>query len=901
MSPMRAHVLVTWSTALLWGTGSLAAQSTGPRAVADRLTADVFEGLAFRGIGPSLTTGRISDLEIDPGNPSVWYLTAGSGGLWKTINRGNTWTPLFDDHPAYSHGAVVVDPTDSDVVWLGTGENSNTRSASYGDGVYKSTDAGETWTRVGLERSEHIQTILIDPRDSNVVYVAAQGPLWASGGDRGLYKTTDGGATWDRVLHVSEDTGITDVAFHPGNPDVLYAAAYQRRRAVGQTIGGGPEAGIFKSSDAGTTWKRVDDGLPKVDMGRIALGVDPRVPDRVYALVVARGDAGGFFRSEDAGETWTRTSEYSGGDPQYYGEIFVDPHRPETIWVVEIRVHRSTDGGRTFEPLDLPIHVDHHEIVFDHSDPAHMWIGNDGGLYETWDGGETWRHFTNLPLSQFYRVSANDARPFYWVCGGTQDNGTHCGPSRTPNSVGTRTSDWIRVGGGDGFQAYYDRELPHIVYRQSQNGNLGRLDLETGQATDIRPLRPVEDPETGEEIEIDRGRWHWDSPLLVSEHAHGRIYYAGNRLYRSDDRGDTWMPVSADLTRGWDRDTIPIMGRVWEQDAVSLHLYTTELSVITAVDESPLLEGLLYVGTDDGLVQVTEDGGARWRRVERIPGLPENSYVTDLFASRRDGNVVFATFNNWQRGDFRPQVWRSDDRGRTWRSVTGNLPARSGAWSIVQDHVNPNLLFAGLEFGVWFTVDGGARWVQLRGGIPTIQARDLHIQRRENDLVVGTFGRGAFLMDDYTALRSVSAETLTADAWLFPARPAYLYEERGYVVAAWGNETMDNPPYGAVLTIHVSDALAADTTVALDILDSAGSSVRRVQLAAGGGVRRVAWDLRRDPPEEPEGAAPPGRRGPRRGPLVEPGRYSATLVRTSGGAVVPLGEPQSLLVVRIQP
>ena len=891
--PIPAAVL---AFLLLFGASPAGGQSTTPLPALD--------GLAFRSLGPSLTTGRISDLEIDPGDPSVWYLTAGSGGLWKTINRGNTWTPIFDDGPAYSHGAVVVDPTDSNVVWLGTGENSNTRSASYGDGVYRSTDAGATWTRVGLEQSEHIQRILIDPRDPDVVYVAAQGPLWAAGGDRGLYKTEDGGRTWNRVLHVSDDTGITDVVFHPDDPDVLYAAAYQRRRAVGQTIGGGPEAGIFRSTDAGATWDRLEDGLPTVDMGRIALGVDPRIPDRVYALVVARGDAGGFFRSEDRGTTWTRTSEYAGGDPQYYGEIFIDPHRPETIWVVEIRIHRSTDGGETFEPMNFPIHVDHHEIVFDPDDPKHLWVGNDGGLYETFDEGETWRHFTNLPLSQFYRVSADDSRPFYRVCGGTQDNGTHCGPSRTANTVGIRTSDWFQVGGGDGFQSYFDHALPHVVYRQSQNGNLGRLNLETGESQDIRPLRPVNDPETGEPIEVDRGRWHWDSPLVVSEHAPGRLYYAGNRLYRSDDRGDTWLPVSPDLTHAWDRDTIPIMGRVWEVDAVSLNLYTTELSVITALDESPLLEGLLYVGTDDGRIQVSENGGASWRAVDEIPGLPRHSYVTDVFASPRDADVVFATFNNWQRGDFRPQVWRSRDRGRSWESISSGLPLRSGAWSVVQDHVNPDLLFAGLEFGVWASVDGGRSWAQLRGGIPTIQARDLHIQRRESDLLVGTFGRGAYVLDDYTPLRTLGPETLAGDGWLFPVRPALLYGERSHVRAAWGNETTPNPPFGAQLTVHVAeDAAAGDAGgngLVIDITDGAGVHVRRLDVSGDPGIRRIAWDLRGDPPQPVEGSDPP-RRGPRRGPLVEAGRYTATFGVVRDGVMTPIGSPQAVQVLKITP
>lgn len=877
--------------ALLVGTSSLYAQSGS-----DRLSMEVFRGLEFRSIGPGLTTGRISDLEVDPNNSNVWYLTVGSSGLWKTVNRGNTWTPIFDEYPSYSLGTVVVDPRDSNVVWLGTGENTHNRSTSYGDGVYKSADAGVTWTPVGLADSQKIQKILIDPRDSDVVYVAAAGPLWNPGGDRGLYKTTDGGETWSRVLYVSEDTGITDAVFHPEDPDVIYAAAYQRRRHNAMTIGGGPEAGIFKTTDAGATWERIENGIPQVDKGRIALGVDVRNPDRVYAMVVAQGDNGGFFMSENAGESWTRMSDYSGGDPQYYGEIFVDPHRPHTIWNIEVPIMRSTDNGATWERMNFDMHSDQHEIVFDESDPMHMWIGNDGGLYETYDGGDTWRHFTNLPLSQFYRVSADNSRPFYRVCGGAQDSGTICGPSRTPNSAGIRTSDWYRVGGGDGFQAYFDRTDPDIVFAQSQNGSLNRLDLSTGQSVGIRPTGGGEG--RGNQ---DRGRWHWDSPLLLSQHAAGRIYYGGHRLYRSDDRGETWIPVSGDLTRNLDRTEMPIMGRIWLEDAVGLHLFTTTMSVITSLDESPLVEGLLYVGTDDGLVQISEDGGENWRRFESIPGLPEQSYVTDVFASARDSDTVFATFNNWQRGDFRPWVLKSEDRGRTWTNITSNLPQRSGAWSIVQDHVNPDLLFVGLEFGVYFSVDGGDQWTELRGGIPRMQARDLHIQRQWTDLVVGTFGRGIYILDDYTALRDVNAETLEADIWLFPLRPAPLFNELGQVRAAWGDIAEANPPFGATVTYHMREPIADGAQLVLTITDDAGERVRRMELPGEAGVHRVTWDLRRDPPPPPPEGARGGRGGRRQqGALIETGRYTATLGRLVGGNVTDLGEPQTVLVVPLE-
>ncbi|MGH9309357.1 MAG: WD40/YVTN/BNR-like repeat-containing protein, partial [Vicinamibacterales bacterium] len=872
-------------------------------------TAELMRGFEFRGLGPSLTTGRISDIAVDPKNPSAWYAAAASGNLWKTENRGDTWTPIFDDHGSYSLGAITIDPRDSTVLWLGTGENNNQRSVGFGDGVYKSVDAGQTWKRMGLENSEHIQNIVIDPRNSNVVYVTAIGPLWSAGGDRGLYKSTDGGQTWNVVLAIGPDTGVTDLAMDPRNPDVLYAAAYQRRRAVGQLIGGGPESGLYKSLNAGRTWTRLSKGLPTVELGRIGIAISWRNPRTVYALVTAQLGQGGFFRSDDAGASWTRVGRtvgesgrggrggrantpadplkpcgpveanparpaedappqagrgtatddcYRGGDPGYYTEIYVDPHDPETIWSLQTFVDRSTDGGRTWQQVAMPsVHVDHHDIVVDPADRNHIILGNDGGVYETWDGMKTWRHFTNLPLSQFYRITTDNARPFYTVCGGAQDNGTICGPSRTVNRVGIRTSDWYGVSGGDGFQSRIDDEDPNIVFVQAQNGSLSRLDLRTGRSMSIRPTAsntvvdgrpPLPPAPQGGGRGATLGRWHWDAPLVLSPHRARRLYYAGNRLYRSDDRGDTWATVSPDLTRQLDATKVPIMGKVWPTYAVAYNQATTTLSTITAIEESPLLEGLIYVGTDDGLVQVTEDGGASWRKVEKIPGVAEYACVTDVLASPRDANTVFVTLNNYQRGDYKPYVARSTDRGLTWTSIAGDLPPRSGVWSIVQDHVNPNLLFAGLEFGVWFTVDGGVRWTQLEGGIPTIQARDLMIQRRENDLVVGTFGRGAFVLDDYSALREITAESFTGEPRLLPLRDAYLFEELGQQRAAWGNVTTPNPPIGATFTYVVGTTAKEDTTLVLTIADDANRRVRRLDVPATAGINRVTWDLRTDAP-----------------------------------------------------
>ena len=958
MTPMKR----IWRSLFALAAGAIAA--VGVNGQTDRLTAENFKDFAFRSIGPGLTSGRISDVAIDARNPSVWYVAAAAGNLWKTDNRGNTFTPIFDRYGAYSLGAVTVDPRDSNMVWLGTGENNNQRSVSFGDGVYKSTDAGATWKRMGLENSEHIQNIVVDPRNSNVVYVTAIGPLWAPGGDRGLYKTTDGGQTWKAVLAISPDTGVTDMVMDPKKPDVIYASALQRRRAVGQLIGGGPESGLYKTTNGGATWTKLTNGLPSVEMGRIGLGINWRDSRIVYALVTAQKGEGGFFRSNDAGATWTRIGKqvqtgrrggvapvgeqpegrgapaddwYRGGDPGYYNEIFVDAHDPETIWSTQTNIDRSTDGGKTWTQVPLPgVHVDHHDIVFDRADPNHYIIANDGGLYESWDGLKTFRHFTNLPLSQFYRVSTDNAKPFYHVCGGAQDNGSICGPSRTVNRVGIRTSDWINVGGGDGFQGRVDPEDPNIVYSQSQEGALQRLDLRTGQSTTIRPTArntiggpPAPQPEASGTAQAGRsaggqgggggrgggrfGRWQWDSPLIVSPHSARRLYFAGERVYRSDDRGDSWNAISGDLTRQLDATKVPIMGKVWPTDSVAFNQATTTLSTITALDESPLLEGLIIAGTDDGVVQITEDGGKQWRKLESFPGVPEHTYVTDVYASPRDSGTIFVTLNNYLRGDFKPYISKSTDHGRTWALVSGDLPQRSGVWSIVQDDVNPNLLFAGLEFGVYFTIDGGSHWVQLSGGIPTSQARDLTIQRREKDLVVGTFGRGAFILDDYTALRDMSSTTLAEDARLYPIRDAYLFDILGQVGATWGDPTTPNPPYGAVFTYSVGQPVSGDTKLVLTITDETGKQIRRLDAAKEAGVHRVVWDLRGEVPPPAAGArggqagaggeAPPeagqfaGGRGRQGGPPAPAGHYRAALGKMTGDTVTPVGQPQSFSVV----
>jgi photosystem II stability/assembly factor-like uncharacterized protein len=889
--------------------------STGDEA---RLSAATLSGLKLRNIGPAFMSGRIGDIVKDPTDPSVWYVAVASGNVWKTTNNGTTWQPIFDDYGSFSMGGLAIDPNNPNVLWLGTGENASQRSAGYGDGVYKSLDGGHSWTHVGLPNSEHIGKILIDPRDSDVVYVAAQGPLWAPGGDRGLYKTIDGGATWERVLEISENTGVTDIAFDPRDPDIIYAASYQRRRHVGILVAGGPESAIYKTTDAGTTWKKLARGLPNVDLGRIALAVSPQHPDVVYALVAAAGDASGFFRSADRGERWEKMSDYIVVDPQYYGEIYADPHRFDRVYAMDVMIHYTEDGGRTFQRLGSEFkHVDNHAMLFDPHDPNYLMVGSDGGLYESWDRGTTWKAIQNLSITQFYRVGIDDDFPFYNVYGGTQDNSTLGGPSRTNNVHGIRNSDWFITIGGDGFQTRVDPDDPNILYSQYQYAGIVRYDRKSGERVDIQPQ-----PEPGEPAL----RWHWDSPLIISPHKSTRLYFAANRLFRSEDRAESWEPISPDLSRGLDRNRMEVMGTVWSVDAVWKNVFTSPFGTIVALDESPLVEGLLYVGTDDGLIRVSEDGGANWRRVERFTGVPDMTYVADVHASRHDPNTVYAVFNNHKNGDFKPYVLKSTDRGRSWRSIAGDLPERHVTWTIYQDHVDPDLLFVGTEFGLFFSVDGGGRWVQLKGGMPTVAVRDLEIQQRENDLVVATFGRGFYILDDYSPLRHVDEAALANDAVLFPVKDAWMYIEAqpaGYrEKGTMGHSyfTAPNPPFGAVFTYYLRDAVKSraqerreherqlrergepvyypswdelraedredEPAIILTVTDGAGNVVRRIKGPARAGLHRVAWDLRYP-------AFTPSGRGDGSGPMAMPGTYTVSLAKLVDGELMPLGEPQT--------
>ena len=902
------------------------------RKPADPMSSPTFAGLKLRSIGPAFTEGRVCSIAVDPTDHSRYFIGAASGGVWKTTNAGITWTPVFDNQGTYSIGTIAIDPRNPFTVWVGTGENNSQRSVAWGDGVYRSDDGGKTWKNVGLKNSEHIGQIAFDPRNSDSVYVASQGPLWGPGGDRGLFKTTDGGKTWKNILSISENTGVSDVAIDPNNPDTVYATSYQRRRHVFTFIDGGPESAIYKSTDAGVTWNKLKAGLPTVDMGRIGLAISSVDTNVVYATVEAADGKGGIFRSTDRGGNWERRNPFDTG-AMYYGHIFADPKEVDRIYVMNIFIMVSDDGGRTLRRLgEKDKHVDNHVIWIDPDDNKHYIVGCDGGVYESFDRALNWQFRSNLPLGQFYDVTVDNATPFYNVYGGMQDNFNVGGPSRTRSASGIVNADWFVTQGGDGFRAQVDPEDPNTIYAELQYGVLVRFDKRTGERMGIQPSeRPGEEPL----------RFNWDSPFIISPHSHTRLYFAADRLYRTDDRGDTWKVISAELSRGLDRNKLPVMGKVWGPDAVAKHTSTDPFGNSSALSESPKQEGLIYVGTDDGLIQITEDAGKSWRKLESFPGVPDMTYVSRLLASQHDANTVYAAFENHKRSDFAPYLFKSTDRGKSWTSIKSNLPTNGPVLAIAEDHVNPDLLFVGTEFGLFFAIDGGKKWIQLKGGLPTISVRDLAIQKRENDLVVGTFGRSIYVLDNYTPLRTLKPDMLSQEAILFPVKDSMMYIQsqplggRGKSFQGEAYYTADNPPFGATFTYYLKEApktskqrreeaekeaekagkplpyptmseLSAEQEeeapeTFFTIKDSEGRIVRRLNAVAAPGLNRVSWDLRYPAPtlapsrpteegEEDPFAEPPG------GPLVMPGKYSVTLSKHINGATTQVSGPQEFNV-----
>ena len=892
-------------------------------------------GLSMRGIGPALMGGRIADIAVNPKNPSHWYVAVGSGNLWKTTNAGITWQPVFDKQASYSIGTVTIDPIHPSTVWVGTGENVSGRHVGWGDGVYKSVDAGKTWQNMGLKNSEHIGKILVDPRNSDVVLVAAEGPLWSAGDDRGVYKTKDGGKSWEQVLEIDENTGVTDIEFDPSNPDIVYAAAYQRRRKTWALMAGGPNSGIYKSTDNGDSWRAVKTGLPKGDMGKIGLAVTPANPQLVYATIEADNAEKGFYRSMDKGESWEKRSSYTSGGtgPHYYQEIEVSPQNPDLIYQMDVFFHVSRDGGKTFDYLGTgrEKHSDNHALWIDPNNGQHLIAGTDAGLYESFDEGSHWRHFPNLPVSQFYKLGLDNSEPFYNIIGGAQDLGTLIGPSRTMNVEGVRNRDWYVPLGADGYDSAFDPEDPNIAYMEIQQGELYRYDKRSHEVLSIKPQPAPNDPPE---------RWNWDSPVLVSPHNHERIYFGSQRVWRSDNQGNAWTPISGDLTTNTNRYELEMMDeRVWSVDALYDNGAMSKYATLTGISESPLAEGVLYTGSDDGIIQVTEDGGATWRKASTLPGVPERSFINDVEASLHDANTVFAVADAHKFGDYRPLLFISTNRGRSWQSITGDLPEGTIVWVIKQDHENENLLFIGTEYGLYFSYNQGENWVPLKSGVPTIPFRDIELHQRDNDLVGASFGRGFYVLDDYSALRRMSEVVAAKKNTLFPVRNAWWYipnepmQAKGQPTLGSTAFVADNPPFGALLTYYIANSpqtakaqrqeaekalrqkgedapfpgwetLNAEAEedapqVLLLIRNAAGDPVRWIKGKSGKGLHRSNWNLRLAAPNPINLSRPsftPPWAGAAQGPLATPGTYSVQLYMAHDGELNVQGEAQTFEV-----
>lgn len=894
----------------------------------DKYNASTFSALKWRSIGPAVTSGRISDIDVNPRNHSEYYVASSSGGVWKTTNHGVTFQPVFDGEGSYSIGCVTIDPSNPSTIWVGSGENNNQRSVAYGDGVYRSADGGKTWKNMGLKTSEHIAKVIVDPKNSDIVYVAAYGPVWSEGGDRGVYKTTDGGATWTCVKSVSKYTGCNDLVMDPRDSRVLYAAFHQRMRKVFSYIGGGPESALYKSVDGGATWTKLEGGLPGGDIGRIGLDISPVNPDMLYAVIEARDDKGGIYRTADRGSSWEkRSGTFTSGN--YYQELTCDPFNADKIYITDTYYKVSYDGGKTTANLgEINKHIDNHEIWVDPKDPNHMLIGCDGGIYETWDHARSYDFKANLPVTQFYKVSTDNAYPFYGVHGGTQDNLSLGGPSRTTSANGIVNADWYVTSLGDGFETQVDQSDPNIIYAQSQYGGLVRFDRRNGE---YLPIKPIE----GENEAAYR--WNWDAPLLISRFDNKRLYFGSNKVLRTDDRGNNWKVISPDLSRQLDRNKLEVMGKVWSVDAIAKNGSTDIFGQTTSIAESPLDENTLWVGTDDGLLHLTTDGGKTWKKMDNLPGVPQMSYVHQVIASQHDKNTAYVCFNHHRYGDFRPYVLRTRDGGNSWTSIASDLPERGSVYSIAEDHVDGSLLFVGTEFGCFFSSNGGGSWLRLKSGLPTVAVRDIEIQRRENDLVIATFGRGFYVLDDYSPLRHVKKDDLEKEALICPVKDALMYvqsyplglRDKGHLGSSYYN--CPNPEPGAVFSYYLKDDVKklkdlrkekekkageknekvyypspdslrlednqGDSYLLFTVTDLEGNVIRHLKAPAKKGFNRLVWDLRHAPDDPVEGRYTPAPdqlfgSGPQ-GHLAMPGRYNVTMYRYHDGVVTQMAGPVS--------
>lgn len=891
MSKVRiaASLLILFTVSASAQTTKKAVEKAAPKTAFNAASYDsaMLSEFAWRPIGPAVTSGRVVDLAVAEGPESrvgdrlgkLMYAAAASGGVWKSVNAGTTWEPVFDNQSTSSIGDIALAPSNPEIIWVGTGESNNQRSSSWGNGVYKSENGGKTWDFMGLKSSQHIGRIVVHPTNPNIVYVAAVGPLWADGGERGLYKTTDGGKTWKATLTISSHTGVTDVAMDPNDPSIMYAAAFQRQRKAYSFVGGGPESGIYKSTDGGDSWKKVTEGLPKRDIGRIGLAVSRSQPNTIYATMETTTTE--VYRSDDYGASWTKKGTYF-QFPWYMAQIRVDPKNPDRLYELGVPLFVSEDGGVTNRPIAQAAHVDYHAMWIDPTDPDHIIVGNDGGVYISHDRGRTVDFVSNLPIAQYYAIDTDNRTPFYYIYGGLQDNNSWGGPSQTRNSQGITNSDWFVTVGGDGFYSAIDPTDPNTVYAESQNGGIIRYDVRTGEQKSIQPQAKF-----GEQ----NLRYNWSVPIVISPHDHNMVYFGAQYLFRSPNRGDSWEQMGGDLTRHMDREKLPLMGKLWTKDAVARHAGTADFGNISSIDESPIRKGLLYVGTDDGVIQVSRDGGATWTKIDKFPGVPDMTYVSRVVASGQNEATVYATFDGHRSNDFKAYVLRSNDYGKTWASISSNLPQSSV--QVIREHPRaPSLLFAGNEVGAYYSGNGGRSWSKLQYNLPTTPVHDIRIHARENDLIIGSHGRGIFIIDDITPLEKLAEADRASIMYLFPVKQTVLFNYNNSYVGGEGGAgqlgersySAPNPPFGAKLTYYIKDSLPKGRTLTLAIFDSANKRIRDLPVNSKAGIHRSVWDLRLAAPYySPRPQA--GNRGQPRGAFVLPGRYTAKLVLSGRDSV----------------
>jgi photosystem II stability/assembly factor-like uncharacterized protein len=835
------------------------------------ITSDVLEELRFRTIGPAVTGGRIHDVEALQNDPSTIYLATASGGIWKSTNKGTTWTPIFEHQPVSTFGDVAIAPSNSEIIWAGTGEQNNRQSTSWGNGVYRSTDGGATWAHRGLDNTRHIGEVIVHPVDPDVAYVAALGNLWAPSEDRGVYKTTDGGANWSRALFLDTLTGVVQMVMDPFDPNTLYAATYQRLRRTWGFNGGGPGSGIYKTTDGGATWTELVNGLPAGDKGRIGLSI-ARTNGLVLNATIEHADESGVYRTEDGGESWEKVASLN-PRPMYYSHIYIDPTNENRVYILATSFYKSEDGGRSFSTLptrptyDVGVHSDFHDLWIDPNNPNHFYLVGDAGLHESWDMGQTHIRINNFPIGQFYGIGV-DMRDPYWVYGGMQDNHSWMGPSDTRHWIGIINDDWRQTGFGDGMYQQPDPTSHRYVYVLAQNGNMVRLDAETGDALGVRPVPPEGEPSY---------RFDWVTPSLVSRHDPRVVYLGGNRLFVSRDRGVSWERTE-DLTRQIDRSDLELMGTAGSEAMISKNDGTSSFGEITTIAESPTDPNIVWVGTDDGNVQVSRDGGQSWSEVSgNVPDVPDGTYVSRVVSSATNSETTYLTFDAHRDGDFEPYVFRTSDFGRTWVPLMSGLPTGS-VNVIVEHHSNPDVLFLGTEHALFVSTDAGEHWARFER-LPTTHYDDLVIHPRDNDLIVGTHGRSILILDDLTPLLDWSSASQLASAHLFPVRRATIFQYwKDTSYRAQGAYAGENAPFGAVLSYYLKEG-AENATIQI----SNGQRVlRELDVPAGAGLHRVTWDLRHPAPPggsfgQQTAADLPQPVGPR-GPFVSPGKYTATLV-----------------------